>query len=40
LRDLVSGSNKTDMTSEEKVINYKVIILIKVYNFDVGRFAI
>jgi hypothetical protein len=28
------------MTSDEKVINYKVVVLIDIYNFDIGRFAI
>ena len=28
------------MASDEKVINYKFVVLIKIYNFDFGCFAI
>ena len=28
------------MASDEKVINYKFIVLIEIYNFDFGCFAI
>ena len=28
------------MTSHKKVINYKVVVLIEIYNFDVGGVAI
>jgi hypothetical protein len=28
------------MASDEKVINYKFLVLIEIYNFDFGCFAI
>jgi hypothetical protein len=28
------------MISNENVVNYKVIVLIKIYNFGFGRFSI
>ena len=28
------------MTSDKKFINYKVVVLIEIYNFDVGGFVI